>query len=69
MSSTMRPRSVALAAPLRCSYVAYIMLITYPTVRRCNRKSCKDCCFVVIKIFYVVKVKAEKFSLACGDSK
>jgi hypothetical protein len=46
--STMRPRSVALAASLRYSYVARIMLRTYPTVRRCNRKSCKDCCFVVI---------------------
>jgi hypothetical protein len=75
VSSTIRSRSVALAAPLRYSYIAYIMLTTYSTVKRYNRKSCKNCCFIVIllpcyiKKNYVIKVKAENFLLACSNSK
>jgi hypothetical protein len=69
VSSTMRLRSVTLAAFLCCSYIACIMLRTYFIVRSYNRKSYKNYCFVVIllpyynKNFYIVKVKAEIFCL------
>jgi len=71
----MRPKSVALAVPLRCSYVARIILTTHSIVKRCNRKSCKDCCFVIILLpycdenFLCYQGKGGKFSLACSDSK
>ena len=48
MFFTIRSRSVTLAAFLRYSYVAYIMLITYLIVKRYNRKSYKDCYFIII---------------------
>jgi hypothetical protein len=63
VSSTMRPRSVALATPLRCSHVARIMLTTHPTVTRCDGKSCEDCCFVVI----LLPCCDENFSCCQGE--
>ena len=55
MFSTMRSKSIALIVPLRCSYIAYIILIIYFIVKRCNRKSYKNYCFIVILLPYYNK--------------